>query len=258
MECSKAKFYGEYKYLYETHLHTNNASACGKNTGDQMARAAKEYGYAGIITTDHNWGGNTCIDRTLPWEDWVDAFAKGYESAYSYGKENDLDVFFGYEAGYNGTEFLIYGITPEWMKKHPQLWEASIEEQYALIHEGGGFVVHAHPYREEWYIPKIRLFPDYVDAVEGINATHSNSKSNSHNDPEYDKRAIAYAIEHNLPMTAGSDMHWTDLFGGGVLFKKRIHSIKEYIDLIKQGDYMLTNGETIYDSKGNVVRGESE
>ena len=37
----------EYKYLYETHMHTNQASACGANTGREMAKAAKDYGYAG-------------------------------------------------------------------------------------------------------------------------------------------------------------------------------------------------------------------
>lgn len=115
-------------------------------------------------------------------------------------------------------------------------------------------VVHAHPYREECYIPEIRLYPEYVDAVEGINATHSNHKSVSHNNPEYDKRAIAYADEHHLPITAGSDIHSTNLLGGGVLFKKRLHSIQEYIQMIMAGDYLLTNGEHTYDRFGKLIK----
>lgn len=245
--------FGEYKYLYETHLHTNIGSACGNNTGREMAKAAKEYGYAGIIVTEHNWGGNTAISRDLDWNDWIDRFAVGYEQALSYGKENDLDVFWGYEAGYNGTEFLIYGISPEWMKAHPQLRNASIEEQYELVSEAGGLVVHAHPYREEFYIPEIRLYPDYVHAVEGINATHSNSRSKAHNNPDFDKLALEYASLHNLPITAGSDIHSTNLLGGGVLTKNRLHSIHDYVELIKSGDYMLTNGEVIYDKHGKEV-----
>lgn len=243
----------EYKYLYETHLHTNQGSRCGRNTGAEMAKSAKEYGYAGIIVTEHNWGGNTCIPNDLAWDEWVDAFTRGYESASIYGKENDLDVFWGYEAGFSGTEFLIYGVTPEWMKAHPEIRNASIEEQYRLVHEAGGFVVHAHPFREEYYIPEIRLYPEYVDAVEGINATHSNSKSPSHNNPDFDTRAIEYANKYHLPMTAGSDIHWVDLFGGGVLFKRRLTSIQDYIEMIKAGDYLLTNGEVIYDRFGNVL-----
>lgn len=248
-----AKTYQEYKYLYETHLHTNQASACGKNTGEEMAKAAKEYGYTGIIVTEHNWGGNTCIPCHLPWEEWVDRFVQGYESALEYGKQHDLDVFWGYEAGYEGTEFLIYGVSPKWLKQHPELKNADIREQFELISGANGLIVHAHPYREEWYIPKIRLFPEYVHAVEGINATHSNHKSRSHNDPAFDERGIAYANEYHFPITAGSDIHSTDLFGGGVLFRKRIKDIKEYIELILSGDYMLTNGEVIYDRFGTVV-----
>lgn len=114
-------------------------------------------------------------------------------------------------------------------------------------------VIHAHPYREEPYIPEIRLFPDYVDGVEGINATHSNSRSQSHNDPAYDARAIAYAKAHNFPMTAGSDIHSTDMLGGGVLTRRRLSSIQDYMDVIRSGDYMLTNGETVYDRFGQPI-----
>ena len=207
--------YKEYKYLYETHMHTNRASACARCSGYEMAKAAKEYGYSGIIITEHNWGGNTCIPRELEWGEWIRQFIKGYEEAYAYGKENDLDVFWGYEAGFNGTEFLIYGVTPEWMINHPEIKDADVKKQFELISAAGGMVVHAHPYREEDYIPEIRLYPEYVHAIEGVNATHSNSHSMAHNKKEFDDEAIAYASRINLPITAGSDIHTTNMFGGG-------------------------------------------
>lgn len=246
----------KYPYLYETHLHTTQASACAQNTAIEMIDAAKAYGYAGIIMTNHNWGGNTCVSNSLSWEDWVDEFCGDYETAKAYGKMHDIDVFWGYEAGFCGTEFLIYGVTPEWMKAHPELRDASIEEQYDLVHEAGGIVVHAHPFREEWYIPEIRLYPEHVDAVEGINATHSCHKSNSHNDPEFDKRAIEYANLHQLPMTAGSDIHSTNMFGGGIAFTHRLHSIQDYCKAIqnKDEDYILTNGDHIYDKFGKLLK----
>ena len=58
----------EYPYLYETHLHTSEASACACSTGKEMAQACKDAGYTGIIVTNHNWHGNHCIDPSLPWE----------------------------------------------------------------------------------------------------------------------------------------------------------------------------------------------
>lgn len=244
----------EYRYLYETHLHTSESSKCARCSGADMAKAAKEKGYAGLFVTDHNWGGNTAIDPNLDWENWVHEFCKGYKSAKAWGDANDFDVFFGYEAGYNGTEFLIYGVDEEWLISHSEIKNASVERQFELIHEAGGMVIHAHPYREEDYIPEIRLFPEYVDGVEGINATHSNSISMSHNDPLYDARAIEYARKNDFPMTAGSDVHSTVMFGGGVMFKTRLTSAKDYCErILGSEDYLLTNGETIYDKNGNII-----
>ncbi len=244
----------EYPFLYETHLHTSQASACARSAGYEMAEAAKAFGYTGIVVTDHNWGGNTCIPRSLPWTEWVDAFAKGYYDAREQGDKIGLDVFWGYEAGYNGTEFLIFGTTPEWMRSHPELRDATVEEQFHIVHKGGGIVVHAHPYREEYYIPEIRLFPKYVDAVEAINATHSCHKSQAHNDPKFDERAIAYARKHKLPMTAGSDIHSTNLFGGGMAFREKLRDGKELCDaILGNGDYLLTNGDAWFDRQGNPI-----
>lgn len=245
----------EYPYLYETHLHTSQGSACGHNTGFEMAKAAHAYGYAGIIVTDHNWGGNTAVDRSLPWKEWVYRFAEGYRDAKRYADAHpDFDVFFGYEAGFSGTEFLIYGISPEWMAEHPEIRTESLEEHLRMIRAAGGTVVHAHPYREEWYIPQIRLFPELVHGVEGVNATHSCSKSVSHHRKEYDDRAIAYAREHSLPMSAGSDIHSTNLFGGGVALRHRLKDISAFCSMIRNNeDHLLTNGDTWFDSQGNVL-----
>lgn len=244
----------DYPYLYETHMHTSQASKCAGSTGREMAEAAKKAGYAGVIITDHNWYGNNCIDSSLPWEQWVGAFCKGYEDAKSWGDANDFSVFFGYEANYDATEFLIYGVDIDWLIRHPRIKNASVKEQYEMIHKEGGLVIHAHPFREEGYIPEIRLFPEYVDGVEAVNATHSCHLSRHHNNPEFDIRAQAYAREHHLPMTAGSDIHNTGLLGGGVAFKRKLKSVKDYCDAISTGeDYLLTNGDTWFDKTGSPI-----
>ena len=51
-----------YPFKYETHMHTSASSACGCNTPEEMVEAYKNAGYAGIIITDHHYGGNTAID----------------------------------------------------------------------------------------------------------------------------------------------------------------------------------------------------
>ena len=255
----KRELFKDYPYLYETHLHTAQSSACAKCSGADMAKACKEAGYTGIIVTDHNWGGNTAVNRAFSWKDWMKEFVKGYEDAKRMGEQIGLDVFFGYEAGYHGTEFLIYGVEPEYMLAHPKLRTASIEEQFALVHEAGGMVIHAHPFREEYYIPEIRLYPEYVDGVEGINATHSNGRSMSHNKAVFDTRAIHYAKEKGLPMTAGSDIHTTSLLNGGVAFKRRLTSAQDFVQAVKGGeDCILTNGDDWFSKDGQrLTKGES-
>lgn len=221
------------RFVYETHLHTNQGSRCGQFTGAQMARMYYDAGYTGIVITDHFLGGNTAIDASLPWEQWVEAFCAGYKSAKAEGDRLGLQVFFGWESGFRGTEFLIYGLDKQWLLDHPQIRDCTVQEQYELVHGSGGMVIHAHPFRVRSYIRQIRLFPDYVDAVEAVNASHSSVTSDRRpEDLLANEQAIAYAIEHDLPMTAGSDQHSSNLFGGGMVFNRKIMDIHDLIRAI--------------------------
>lgn len=214
-------------YLYETHMHTSEASACARSTGAEMARAYAEAGYTGIIITDHFVGGNTAVDRSLPWSDWVERYCLGYEHAKAAGDILGLQVFFGWESGYCGTEFLVYGLDKQWLLDHPEIKDATVQEQMELVHAGGGIISHAHPYREASYISEIRLFPAWVDAVEGVNASHSSLELEQVH-PEYNDRALAYAKEHNLPLTAGSDQHSTHMLWGGMVFPRKLRDVHDF------------------------------
>ena len=152
-----------------------------------------------------------------------------------------------WESGYHGTEFLIYGLNKEWLFEHPEIKDADVKEQYELVHAGGGIVSHAHPFREEDYIPEIRLFPDCVDAVEGINATHESPASMSHKNILYNEKAIAYAKEHGLPITAGSDQHTTRMIGGGMLFDRKLSDEKDFCRAVLAGEAKAYwNGSEFY------------
>ena len=223
----------EFPYRYETHLHTKEGSACANNTAKEMVYAYKAAGYTGIMVTDHFYRGNTAVDRELSWEDWVEAYCKGYENAKAAGDEIGLQVFFGWEESHQGTDFLIYGLDKAWLKKHPELREISIEEQYALVHKDGGMVIHAHPYREAWYIPEIRLFPDYIDGVEVCNASHYGRVPGEDGRSVYDAQALEYANRYQLPKTGGSDIHSTNLLYGGIAFPRKLTDVFDYMKAVK-------------------------
>lgn len=218
-------------YIYETHLHTKEASACSIISGAEQVRRYKEAGYAGIIVTDHFFNGNTSIPRDLPWEERIDSFCMGYENAKKEGDRIGLSVFFGWEANYRGTEFLIYGLDKQWLKNHPDMLSWSIEEQYNNVHEAGGYVVHAHPFRIRPYIKEVRLFPKLIDAVETYNVGNGNR--------DFDKKAVGYAKKHKLPAFAGTDSHGFELERSGMRFHKPINSIEEFLENVKSGAYKL-------------------
>ncbi len=213
-------------YLYETHMHTCLASACGVSTGKEHVRFYKERGYTGIIMTDHFFGGNTCISRELPWETRIDLFWRGYEDALEEGLKVGLDVFFGLEQNFQGDEYLIYGLTKEYMKAHPELEHWTRQEQLDRVHEQEGAVIQAHPFRIRGYMDKIRLGDRFADGVEAANAG---------NMPLDDARCMQYAKAKGLLMTAGSDNHHSpreEIYG--VELEKKLGSILEYAALIRK------------------------
>lgn len=214
-------------FFYETHLHTSQASACASVTGAYHARQYKEQGYDGIIITDHFFGGNTSVPSRLSWEERVNRFCDGYEDAKREGDRIGLKVFFGWEQAYYGeTEFLIYGMDKEWLLAHPEMEEWSIEEQFAQVDAAGGLVVQAHPFRNRYYISKIRLYPNHAHAIEGVNAGNTVLDN---------QLALAYGKEYGLTMTGGSDCHGKENLGGGTCFEKKLYSIEDYIREVKAG-----------------------
>ncbi len=211
-------------FKYETHLHTVYGSACASISGRGQAIEYHKAGYSGIFITDHFFRGNTCVPKDLPWDERIHMFCRGYEQAKEVGDEIGLQVFFGWEETFDGQDFLIYGLDKEWMLKHPEMEHWTIKEQFEAVDKAGGLVVHAHPFRDRPYIPKIRLFPKQVHAVEAFNAG---------NYDEENRQAYMYAKKYNLPGTAGADSHHHDIICSGIEVKEKFNTIFDYVELIK-------------------------
>ena len=213
-------------FLYETHLHTCLASACGISTGKEHVRFYKDLGFTGIMMTDHFFGGNTRIPKNLPWEKRIDLFFRGYEDALEEGLKVGLDVFFGLEQNFGYDEYLIYGLTKEYLKAHPELEHWTRAEQLREVHRAGGAVIQAHPFRIRNYMDLIRVCELFADGVEVANAG---------NDQLDDARAYLYARQKGLLMTAGSDNHKSPpkaVFG--IELDERLESIDDYVRIILQ------------------------
>lgn len=216
-------------FKYETHLHTSETSACANSTGAEMAVKYKEEGYTGIIVTDHFFNGNTTVPRDLPWEERVELFCKGYENAKAKGDEIGLDVYFGFEYTYHGSDFLVYGLDKQWLMNNDRIMDMKLYRFLDHVHACGGRVIHAHPFRDYDYIPMMTFAPHRVDGVEVVNTSHA--------DPAFDERARMFAEWYNLPVTCGSDAHNTTdrWYGGGVLTERKLTSALDYVDAVIMG-----------------------
>ncbi len=222
-------------YLYETHLHTLQGSACGNSQGHEYIRRYQDLGYSGIFVTDHFIHGNTMVDRSLDWKEFVKRFCEGFEDAYNEGLKTGFQVFFGWEQTFEGDDFLVYGFDKQWLLEHPEVKYWTRKEQFDQARAIGGCVVQAHPFRERGYIQAVHLSPWLCDAFEVVNCG---------NTPMQDLSALRFAKKHNLAMTAGSDIHSiTQIAPGqlsGVSFPKPLTSVQDYGRALRgEMDYAL-------------------
>ena len=218
-------------YKYETHVHTSEVSACANATGAAQARFYKSLGYTGIIITDHFFNGNSSIPRELPWTEKVKRFCLGYENAKKSGEEIGLDVFFGWEYSYKGSDFLTYGLDKQWLMENPIVMDMDLNSYCDFVRDQGGIVIHAHPFREASYISMIRLIPRKCDGVEIVNSNRTELEN---------RMAAIYAENYDLLPFAGSDNHTAaqDKLNG-IALQKKITDSHEFVQLIKNKKYRL-------------------
>jgi len=168
-----------------------------------------------MIVTDHFYNGHTSVPRALPWKEWVKRFCQGYEEARDEGERRGFDVLFGWEETFDDCDdYLVYGLSKEWLLEHPEARRWTRGEQHRAVRAAGGCVVQAHPFRQHFWIKRVVLSSGCVDAVEAANMGNAQRS--------YDALAMRYARSLGLPVTAGSDVHEAEQLWGGELFGVRV------------------------------------
>ncbi len=217
--------------IYETHCHTSESSACASATGAEQAEFYRSRGFKGIIVTDHFLNGNTTAKPEMSWEERVDIQCLGYENAKKAGEKIGLDVFFGWEYTVGGCDFLTYGLDKQWLLAHPESVTLPPNDYFDLVHDSGGYISHAHPFREDWYIEMIRLFPRKCDAVEIINSCRKQFENDM---------AKLFADSYGLAYTAGSDNHTASQARlSGIGTDKPVRDIQQFVTILRSGEYEI-------------------
>ncbi len=214
-------------FLYETHCHSADGSFCGKISAEGLVEAYVQQGYTGIVLTEHFPISSKFGLEDLPWEKKVEFIENSFFRAEKRGKELGLQVFFGFEYGYLGTDIITYALSADWLRSVPNLKELRVEEYMQLAHEAGGFLVHAHPFRAAKYIRAIRLIPQLTDAVEVVNANRTDFEN---------EMARLYAESYALPQSCGSDNHvGFNTRMCGLLVEERLSSVFDLCEVIRGG-----------------------
>lgn len=219
-------------YLYETHCHCSRCSLCARSSPQELVLAYHRAGYAGMVLTDHFIFGNTAVDRGLPWEAQMQCYYDAFLEAKQLGDELDFDVIFGIEHAYgDGKEVLIYGIGLDFLLVNPDIPSLSLDELVQRVHEAGGLVIQAHPYRDRYYVNM--AVPPRSDIVDGIEIY------NSGNRPGEDRKAFQLAQTGSYILTSGGDVHFAEdpkLGQAGILLPHRVRNHWEFAAALKKSN----------------------
>ena len=177
---------------YDLHIHSKYSSD-GVLEPQKIVKIAMKRGLNGIAITDHN-----TIKGGLE--------AKKYES-------EDFTVIVGSEIATEKGEIIGLFLSEEVKSR-------DVQDVIAEIKEQGGFAVLPHPFDELRHSAFHPSEEDvkFIDGVEGFN-----SRCVFQN---YNKRAVEFAIKHNLTITSGSDAHFINEIGNGGIITE-IEDIRE-------------------------------
>lgn len=235
-------------YIYETHCHTAVSSRCGAGSAEEVAEMYAANGYSGIFVTDHFLNGNTTVHDVLPngsYEEKVALYCDSYRRVKEAARRagNGLQVFFGLEYSYRGTDLLLYGWDEEKLKRFSEILSLKTSEFIPFARERGAFVVQAHPFRERDYIDHIRLFPG-AEGTEIFNATE---------DDRSNFLAQTYAKAYNKARTSGSDMHrpreQKELTG--MAFETPLINESDFIARVRAGEGQTVHVQNVWAQSNN-------
>lgn len=179
----------------DLHAHSSGISHCCRIPAETVLSFARDIGLDGIVLTNH-------YTKYYLKDNDAMAFAREYIAEYEYtkrlGDEMGLKVFFGVEVTWEespSVHILIYGVSPDFVLKHPEMYDYSQKKLYEAVREAGGAMIQAHPFRNGTTV----LDTAYLDGLE-INCHPLYRESCA-------EKLIGIAHENKLIMTCAGDFH---------------------------------------------------
>ena len=185
----------------DLHMHEKTCSLDSHLALEEMVELAKKRHLDAICITDHDSMG-----------------LKDYAKEVS--EKTDFPIFVGIEYYSLDGDILAFGID------HYPEERIGAQEFIDLVHDQGGVVISAHPFRHNrrGLEDKLDILRD-VDAIEILNGSTL---------PDASMMAVYYARKHGFAITGGSDCHYTDT--GGVCatyFPNEIRTMDDLVSAIR-------------------------
>lgn len=185
----------------DLHMHEKRFSKDSFLMLEEMVELAKKRGLDAICITDHD-----------------DMGLRAYAEEYS--KKVGFPIFVGIEFYSLQGDILAFGIDSYPDKR------IGAQEFIDMVHEQGGVVISAHPFRHNR-----RGLEDNLDTLKGVDAIEILNGSTL---PDATMMAVKYAKKYGFAVTGGSDCHYPDKVGiCATYFPKEIKTMEDLVSAIK-------------------------
>ncbi len=185
--------------IIDMHTHSKGISRCCQRTYEQNVDYAKECGIDALILTNHYDRGYLKYYENI--EDLVAHYHQEYQNAKVYGESVGIKVYYGVAitapklSTSPAVHLLAYGVDDRFLTDHPYIFDYTLEKIYETIHEYGGILVQAHPFRCEDRLVETK----YLDGIEI--SCHPKYYTTSQ------AKVKKVAKEKGLIITCGADYH---------------------------------------------------
>ena len=236
----------EKKFKTELHCHTGDTSLCGRATSEYLVSRYLEAGYSTIVVTDHFNKTNLDMskkylnyisehDLKKNWNSKIDFFVNGYKNLKQ-AAEGKLNILLGMEfmswEDKNFNDYLIFGVTEDWLRASKWIPDFTYQEMAIYAHEFGLKIYQAHPFRIKMSLAD----PKYLEGIEFYNGTVNVEANNS--------IAEIWAEHYGMKKISGSDFHeHIHKAVGGILTDHPIETNEQLLEVLSSE----TNYELIKD-----------
>lgn len=228
-------------YLTELHLHTAEVSNCATAPAATSAEAYAKAGYSTVLVTNH-MSKFTYKNKSFDHSDWswdakCDFYMQGYHTMVE-AAAGRFNVLLGMElrSNHDDNDYLIYGMTEDFMRAHPEMMDIPLKTLVPEIREAGMLFFQAHPFRNGMKVTK----PELLDGIE---------IANGH--PAHDSRndiAALWAEKFGLLVSGGTDYHHPHHTPvGGIVTEEIITSNDQLLRILREGSFKLIRDGKICD-----------